>query len=275
VKLLAFLLAGLPILPTFNSATFGDDCYVRCLETQGCFGANPIGGITGCYDLCRRSCQPDGWGAIAYSWKDKVYGSSFALSDQHTAEQVAMQYCRGAHGSACVVETSYYELCAAVAADGELVGWGTAKSKADAGQRALTECSKQGGKHCVLEVSTCSARNQNTSTGPNTPAPAAPPRGTAWGAIAYSTHDMGAGWSQGQADRASAEKEAMHICGQRGKACVLQTAFNKACGALAADRNFAGIGTSADQREAQQKAIAACESAGGTGCVLHISFCSF
>jgi hypothetical protein len=56
---------------------------------------------------------------------------------------------------------------------------------------------------------------------------------------------------------------------------VLQTAFNKQYGALAADRNFTGWGTSADQREAQQKAIDECKKAGGTGCVLPIAFCSF
>lgn len=96
-----------------------------------------------------------------------------------------------------------------------------------------------------------------------------------WGAIAYSTRDMGAGWSQGKEDRASAEREAMSVCSQRGKECVVRTAFNKQCGALAADRDFAGWGTSADQGEAQQKAIADCKKAGGTNCALHISFCSF
>jgi hypothetical protein len=85
---------------------------------------------------------------------------------------------------------------------------------------------------------------------------------------------MGAGWSQGKDDRASAEKEAMTACAQHGKACVLRTTFNKQCGALAADRDFTGWGTSADQREAQQKAIDDCKKSGGARCVLHISFCS-
>jgi hypothetical protein len=96
-----------------------------------------------------------------------------------------------------------------------------------------------------------------------------------WGAIAYSTRDMGAGWAHGKPDRASAEKEAMNVCSQRGKACVLRTAFNKQCGALAADRDFTSSGTSTDQREAMQKAIAACKQAGGTNCALHVMFCSF
>jgi Domain of unknown function (DUF4189) len=85
---------------------------------------------------------------------------------------------------------------------------------------------------------------------------------------------MGAGWSQGKDDRTSAEKEALAACAQRGEACTLRTSFNKQCGALAADRDFTGWGTSADQREAQQKAIDDCKKAGGTRCALHISFCS-
>jgi polygalacturonase len=55
----------------------------------------------------------------------------------------------------------------------------------------------------------------------------------------------------------------------------LRTAFNKGCGALAADRDITGCGTSTDAREANQKAIDDCRKAGGARCVLHISFCSF
>jgi hypothetical protein len=89
-----------------------------------------------------------------------------------------------------------------------------------------------------------------------------------------STPSQFTGWSLGKDDRASAEKEAMNLCSQRGKACVLRTAFNKECGALAADGSVSGWGSSADQREAQQKAIEECKKAGGARCVLHISFCS-
>ena len=94
------------------------------------------------------------------------------------------------------------------------------------------------------------------------------------GAIAYSAADMGAGWSQGKADRATAEREAMALCQQRGKSCVLRGAFNNQCGALAADRNLEGSATSTDAREAQQKAMDECRKAGGTRCALHIMFCS-
>jgi hypothetical protein len=271
-KILICLSATLLIQPLFTPTASGGDCYSDCVIQYGCFTTHPFAGSE-CYDLCRSNCRPDGWGAIAYSSKEKVSGWSYALGDKHTAEQVASQYCARQHGSNCVIEATYYNSCGAVAADGDLVAWGTSETKPQAEQRALAECAKIGGKACVVEVSACSARSGNSESRPAGPPPA--PKATAWGAIAYSTRDMGAGWAQGKADRASAEKEAMSVCSQRGKACVVEATFNKACGALAADRNFAGTGTSTDQREAMQKAMAACKQAGGTNCALHVMFCSF
>jgi len=272
VKLLISLSAGLLIQPTFIPTACGDDCYTQCIIRNNCFGSNPWGGSS-CYDLCRNSCKEEGWGAIAYSWKDKISGWSFALNSEGTAAQVAKQFCTRHGGANCILQATYYNACGAVAADGDLVAWGTESTKVQAEQRALAECAKIGGKNCVVEVSACSARNSNSGSGPASPPP--PPKAISWGAIAYSTRDMGAGWSQGKEDRASAEREAMNACSQRGKACVLRTAFNKECGALAADRDFAGWGTSINPREAQQKAIAECKKAGGTNCALHIMFCSF
>ena len=71
-------------------------------------------------------------------------------------------------------------------------------------------------------------------------------------------------------------------CGERGHEHLCPTrqgvrvegAFNKQCGALAADRTFTGWATSADQRQALQKAVDECKKAGGTMCVPHIAFCS-
>jgi hypothetical protein len=225
-------------------------------------------------ELCKIQCQGksnSGWGAIAYSKKDKVSGWSFEQVDKATAEKIAVQYCTRSGGVKCSVEASFNHACGAVAADGDIVTWGTDATKLKAEQRSLAECSRAGGKKCAVEAWVCSAPNASAAP----PSAPRPPKNTSWGAIAYSSADMGAGWSQGKDDRASAEKEAMTACSQRGKACVLRTAFNKQCGSLAADRDFTGLGTSADQREAQQKAIDECRKAGGARCVLHISFCSF
>jgi hypothetical protein len=173
----------------------------------------------------------------------------------------------------CKVVYRFQNTCAAIAvakgAQHFEVATGSTEKKAEA---SATEVCQQRWGACRSDLSACSL----TSTSPlNKPNPPAQPHATSWGAIAYSAADMGAGWSQGKSERANAEKEAMNTCSQRGKACALRTAFDKQCGALAADRNFTGLGVSTDQTEAQRKAIDECTKAGGTRCVLHISFCSF
>ena len=130
VKLLVFLSAGLLLQPAFIPTASGDNCYSDCIIRYGCFTSNPYAG-SDCYELCRSSCRPDGWGAIAYSSKDKVFGWSFALDYKGTAEQVAKQYCAKRGGANCIIQASYYEACGAVAADGALVAWGTEKHKSE------------------------------------------------------------------------------------------------------------------------------------------------
>jgi hypothetical protein len=260
------------------SSVAAADCITDCMQRSGCWSGRSITDPHACNvqpELCRIQCQGkggSGWAAIAYSKKDKIAGWSFEQSDRATAERVALQYCTKEGGVKCEIWTSFNGLCGAVAADGDLAGWGTAGSQAGAKQRAISECAKQGGKRCEVEASVCSSGASSSGAAPSTPTP---PKSISWGAIAYSSADMGAGWSQGKDDRASAVKEAMAACSQRGKACVVRTAFNKQCAALAADRDFTGSGTSTDQRAAQQKAIDDCKKAGGSRCVLHISFCSF
>jgi hypothetical protein len=228
------------------------------------------------YELCQIQCKgktsPPSYGAIAYSRQDKHWGVAFNQNDKATAENLAVQYCAKQGGVKCLIEASFQNTCGAVAADGDKVTWGTSGTKLNAEERAIAECARVGGKNCAAKASICSSPGAGAAS--SLPSSPPPPRTGFWGAIAYSNSDMGAGWSQGKDDRASAEKEAMAVCSQRGKACVLRTTFNKQCGALAADREFAGWGTSADQREAQQKAIDDCKKAGGARCVLHISFCS-
>jgi Domain of unknown function (DUF4189) len=263
--------------PTFLSTATGADCYIDCMQRSGCWSGRSVSDPSGCNNmpqLCRIQCQgkgDDNWGAIAYSTSDTAAGWSFKQGDKASAERVALQSCKEEGGAKCMLETSFKDGCGAVAADGNAVGWAIAGSQPEARQSALAECGKQGGKKCIVEASVCAATGASTAAHSSSVTPA---RGGTWGAIAYSSKDMGAGSAQGKADRASAEKEAMARCAQRGKACILQTAFNKQCGALAADRDFTGFGTSADQREAQQKAIDACRKAGGTRCMLHIMVCS-
>ena len=102
--------------------------------------------------------------------------------------------------SQCILQASVNFACGAVAADGGLVAWGTDSSKFRAQQRAPAECAKIGGRKCAVEAAICPDQNA---------APPGPqPKDISWGANAYSAADCGAGWSQGKADRTSAEKRA-------------------------------------------------------------------
>ncbi len=273
VKILILLAACGLVRPTAVPCA---DCFIDCMERSGCWSGRSISDPHGCNvqpQICRIQCQGksgNGWGAIAYSKKDKISGWSFEQDNKAAAEKVAVQYCTKSGGAHCAVAASFDKLCGAIAADGELVAWGTYGTKETAQQRAVSECTKLGGKKCEIQAWVCSGATSNSSA----PSAPRPPKATAWGAIAYSSRDMGAGWSHGKDDRASAEREAMALCSQRGKACVLQTAFNKQCGALAADREFTGVAAAADVLMAQQKAMDECKKAGGTRCALHIAFCS-
>ncbi len=271
---LCLISAGLLVSPALLGDQV-DGCIVECMQRSGCWSGGSTTMPEYCHnrpELCGIECRAkfNTWGAIAFSWKEKASGWSYGQSNRAAAERVALQGCVKQGGARCIVQTSVQGLCGSVASDGDLVGWGTSGATPKAQQRALAECARLGGKRCAVQASICSSPESNAAA----PAAPRPPRAVSWGAIAYSNRDMGAGWSQGKNDRASAEKEAMSACSQRGKACILRTTFNKQCGALAADRDISGWGTSADPRQAQRQAMDECRKAGGTRCVLHVFFCS-
>jgi Domain of unknown function (DUF4189) len=270
------LCAALGITPPIALGQSRHDLCMQACNT-GC-DAFPAGSNQqfNCIKDCPSRCQAD-WSAIAYSWKDKIAGWSYGQTNRASAESLAIHYCVRQGGVHCVLQTAFEQPCGAVAADGISIGWATDSSRGRAERRALAECAKQGGSKCAVQAWTCSSGAGVSDTGSNTVPvrPSAQPRAASWGAIAYSPRDNGAGWSRAEPDRSSAEREALRVCSERGKFCVLETVFNRACAALSADRDFVGWGTSADMREAQQKATAACRKAGGAGCALHIAFCSY
>ena len=229
----------------------------------------------GCQENCGGQCAdknknvPAPYGAIAVGSGGQ--GISGNRTSPAAAERDAIAGC-SKYGSNCKVVYRYENTCAAIAeAKGtkhfEVATGGTEKEA----EASATEACQQRWGTCRSALSACSLSGTSRTNKPNSPAP---PRATSWGAIAYSASDMKAGWSQGKSDRGSAEKEAMNICSQRGKACALRIAFNKQCGALAADRGFTGWATSTEPQEAQQKAVEQCTKNGGTRCALHIFFCS-
>jgi hypothetical protein len=280
-QILLLVAVGFLAGPTFVPPADGADCVSECMQRLGCFSGGM--GSQNCgfdnshgFEMCRIQCKgqnPDpAFGAIAYSRKDKLWGFTYDQPDRGTAEKLALQYCVKQGGAKCLIEASFHNICGAIAADGDIVTWGTDGTKYNAQQRAVSACTEAGGKRCEAQASICSSPGMTGAS--NLPTAPAKPKATSWGAIAYSPRDMGSGWSQGKGDRASAEQEAMAACAQRGKGCVVRSTFNKQCGALAADGNATGVGVSADQRDALQKALDDCKKAGGTRCVPHISFCS-
>lgn len=101
--------------------------------------------------------QPQGasWGAIAYSAPDMKAGWSFGKSDQALAGREAMSAC-SQRGRACALQTIFYKQCAALAADRSFVGWATSTQPREAQQKAIEQCTKDGGENCVLHVFFCS-----------------------------------------------------------------------------------------------------------------------
>lgn len=154
--LLLFLMLALGLKPSLPVSAVGSDCLYQC-EGPMCYD---FGNKT---DLCqelRAKCQARcsgrrWWGAIAYSTKDKGYGWSVDHNDQNDAKKEALKRC-SVHGAACQVWAVYENECGALAADGNIVTWGTAYLKEGAQQRALLECKKAGGKNCAIEVWSCS-----------------------------------------------------------------------------------------------------------------------
>jgi len=270
---LFFLLSLVATLAFTAPAAHAQSCYEKC-QNQ-CRNMEGFV-IPGCVDNCNRAycsnnnnTQPKPFGAIAFG-DHGAEGISWNKATQTDADLAAMSSCTP-HGANCKIVYRFRDTCAALAVARGAVHYesatGPAEKEAEAQATAL--CQKNWGVLCASNMSACSLTG---AAKPPTPPPA--PKAISWGAIAYSPTEMAAGTSTGKSDRTSAEREAMTICAQRGKSCVVQTAFNKACGALAADRTVAGAGTSADQREAQQKAVDACTKAGGARCVLHVSICS-
>jgi hypothetical protein len=156
-KPLIFLLLILALeLSASRPAFAAGDCLWDC-EGPICYDFSNKSSF--CGDL-RATCQARcsgrrWWGAIAYSAKDKGYGWSADWNAESDAKQDALRRCSN-QGAACKVVAVYENECGAVAADGNIVTWGTAYLRANAQQRALLECKKAGGKNCAIEVWACS-----------------------------------------------------------------------------------------------------------------------
>lgn len=266
------VMRGQPTDPKFSSCL--NSCFNVC-------NSGPEMLQWGCREGCGRQCEeeagpppPPIYGAIAWGTRS-AQGISWNQGTWAAADRMAIASC-SRYGSDCKVVYRYQSTCAALAvakgAQHFESATGDTEKKAEA--NATAACQKRWGT-CVSDLSGCSFAKTAAPNQPNPPNRAPQAHATSWGAIAYSAPDMQAGWSSSKNDKALAEQEAMRVCSQRGRACALQTVFNKQCAALARDRTFVGLATSADPRETQRKAIDECVKGGGTRCVLQVFFCSF
>ena len=140
------------------------DCLSDCLGS-GCSGVNYDVGIY-CKmqsNDCQRRCRESGsrgsgssirWGAIAYSDKNRSYGTSHDYATLAQARRFALAECRA---NDCEVEAWFYNSCGAVAAGDNEVSFGAqGRTRAGAQRAALAGCTRRGGRNCELVVSQCS-----------------------------------------------------------------------------------------------------------------------
>lgn len=228
--------------------------------------------MSDCYANCRRinpdqsrPLPPAPFGAIAFGDRG-AEGISWNQTSSPDADRVALNNC-SKYGPNCKLVYRFQNTCGALAEsdDGRHFEVATAPTREQAEASAVGICKSRWGK-CSSDLSSCSFADRHV--------PPPPPRGSSWGAIAFSAVDGQSGFSQAKNDRASAEKEALATCSQRGKACVVMTAFNKQCAGLARDGRVAGTAVAADQQVALQQARQACAKNGGTRCVIQVLFCS-
>ncbi len=270
--LLALALVTFPrrtLAQTGRQACYAD-CNLRCSTFVGPDVLKQRSDcVSACNDRCRlanfdKPLPPAPYGAIAFGEKG-AEGMAWNQTSAADADRTALNYC-ARNGTNCKLVFRFQNTCGALAKsdDGRHAEAATGPTKEQAAENAIAACRRWG--TCSSDLSACSYADRHV--------PPPPSRAISWGAIAFSAVDGQAGWSQGKDDRASAEKEALSACSQRGKACAMVTAFNKQCGSLVRDGSTYGWAVAADQPTAMRQATQACTNNGGRRCVPQILFCS-
>ncbi|HEY3740159.1 MAG TPA: DUF4189 domain-containing protein, partial [Bryobacteraceae bacterium] len=213
--------------------------------------------------LCEIGCKgkdsapltPAPYGAFAFG-DQGAEGMSWNQTSPDAAQRAALINC-SKYGRNCNLVSHFENTCGAIAKsdDGRHAETATGPTKEQAATNAIAACRTHWGGRCMSDLSGCSYADQHV--------PPPGPRATSWGAIAFSAADGQSGHSQGNDDRAAAEREALNDCSRRGRSCVVMSVFNKQCGALVRDGRIAGVAASVDQRTALQQATQACARNGG------------
>ena len=96
----------------------------------------------------------------------------------------------------------------------------------------------------------------------------------AYGAIAYSAKDKGAGWSYGWNSESKAEQVALDNCSKHGSQCKVIVWYRDSCGAVVTDGDIVTWGQASAKRTASQSALDKCIKAGGKKCAVETAQCS-
>jgi len=273
-KILSLIAVGLVACPPFFSSDGG--CVDRCMIGFQCNTQSTISCSEQQYhsrQLCEIGCKgkdaplpPAPYGAVAFG-EAGAEGMSWNQTSGEEAQRAALNNC-SKYGKNCKLVSHFENTCGAIAKsdDERHAETATGASKEQAATNAIAACRGRWGGKCTSDLSGCSYADRHV--------PPPGPRAISWGAIAFSAAEGQTGHSQGKDDRAAAESEALRDCSQRGRSCVVMTAFNKQCGALARDGKIAGVAAAADQQTALQQAIQGCMKNGGARCIPLVVFCS-
>jgi hypothetical protein len=98
------------------------------------------------------------WGSLAIdSNQGSAYGYSYDYPTAQAADARALKEC----GAGCHIVKNFERGCGAYAADqapgGSAYGWGTASTKQEAQNIALSYCRQYGGTDCIIRVWSCNS----------------------------------------------------------------------------------------------------------------------
>jgi len=98
----------------------------------------------------------DRWGAIATYEPNGSFGAATNEPSQYGAENTAMAICHSQHGSACRLELSYRNQCAALVASDKGYNTNAAPTENEAIQKGINICNDAGNPNCFAYYSACS-----------------------------------------------------------------------------------------------------------------------
>jgi hypothetical protein len=132
------------------------DCVSACQASTYCDSEMNASGECGrrLNDCYINECSKKTYGSIAYGAESGAVGWSYDFDNAPAAEDEALNNCR-ANGDDCQVVVDFWNTCAAVAADGDIVRYGLDVTRGLAEVNAVTACEEDGGANCVVQAWAC------------------------------------------------------------------------------------------------------------------------